>query len=257
MLLQTAPPIEPKMFKEFDNMILQLNKKWADGVPGSSSPATIQLTLMNATKDLHSKGIIGSTDALNADELHHVWKYANDQLLGRRRYVMRDRWYQPAVHFVCHDNSGLSQAAGAYLKYLSSDQIWVSSSSPSPSKELKPLAVKALRNVDEEFAWNAEDEVVYSRELPKPTHPSILSAVDMVIRIGNDAPVVDKYEHVQQVHWSDVALPGEGEGEGTDEKVLKDLIEKIKAVCVEFEIPPRAHTDRGLIEGHSNGTSKN
>lgn len=92
---------------------------------------------------------------------------------------------KPSVLFVWVKNGGKSQMAAGLMRKLAGDAVDVYSAGTRPGNALNALSAESL----------AEVGVDISTEHPKPIDPSLLSRVDRVIVLGQeahvDAPEVD------------------------------------------------------------------
>ena len=99
-------------------MFTDLKSIWCDGIPGSANDDAVRDMLIYSVTSLRNHGIIESQLLLTKEEQHYVWRFSSDHLLAQRRKKLRDRWFQPAIKFICHDNSDMSQLAAAWLKHV-------------------------------------------------------------------------------------------------------------------------------------------
>ena len=80
----------------------------------------------------------------------------------------------PEVLFVCTENAGRSQMAGAVLRHVAGDQVHVRSAGSAPAAQIELAIVEAL------------DEIGISlpMEFPKPLTDDVVQASDYVITMG-------------------------------------------------------------------------
>ncbi|OZD08115.1 phosphatase [Rhodococcus sp. 06-235-1A] len=85
----------------------------------------------------------------------------------------------PGVLFVCVKNGGKSQMAAGLMRRAAGDSVEVHSAGTKPSGTVNALSAEALLEVG----------VDLSGEQPKPIDPELLSRMDYVITLGNEAHV--------------------------------------------------------------------
>jgi ArsR family transcriptional regulator len=86
-------------------------------------------------------------------------------------HVAGDR---PEVLFVCVQNAGRSQMAGAILKHLAGDRVHVRTAGSEPADVVRPTVVAALDEIG----------VPIGGEYPKPLTDEVVRAADVVITMG-------------------------------------------------------------------------
>ncbi len=100
-------------------MFDDIKATWCDGIPGSDKEEKAKEVFSDSLGLLFKHKIIKSNNKLTKDELHYLWTFTSDILQARRRFKLRDRWHQPAVHFICENNAVLSQMGVAWLNHVS------------------------------------------------------------------------------------------------------------------------------------------
>lgn len=86
---------------------------------------------------------------------------------------------KPSVLFVCSKNGGKSQLAAGLMRQLAGGSVDVYSAGTKPAKELNPLAVESLTELDIDVAG----------EHPKPVTDDIIDGVDVVVVLGTEARI--------------------------------------------------------------------
>lgn len=81
------------------------------------------------------------------------------------------------VLFVCSKNGGKSQMAAALMRHRAQGRVTVHSAGTQPGKALNPQSVEALGEIG----------VGVDGEYPKPVTDDVLSSVDTVVVLGNEA----------------------------------------------------------------------
>lgn len=94
-----------------------------------------------------------------------------DALASVSGLVLRDT---PEVLFVCVQNSGRSQMAAAYLRYLAGGAVHVRTAGSDPAGEMDERIVRSL----------AEVGVPFGDEYPKPLTDEVVRAADYVVTMG-------------------------------------------------------------------------
>lgn len=94
-----------------------------------------------------------------------------DALASANGLVLRDT---PEVLFVCVQNSGRSQMAAAYLRYLAGAAVHVRTAGSDPAGEMDERIVRSL----------AEVGVPFGDEYPKPLTDEVVQAADYVVTMG-------------------------------------------------------------------------
>lgn len=94
-----------------------------------------------------------------------------DALASANGLVLRDT---PEVLFVCVQNSGRSQMAAAYLRYLAGGAVHVRTAGSDPAGEMDERIVRSL----------AEVGVPFGDEYPKPLTDEVVQAADYVVTMG-------------------------------------------------------------------------
>ncbi|MEW1976253.1 arsenate reductase ArsC [Microbacterium profundi] len=101
-------------------------------------------------------------------------RYAADRLEAlatAQGLLLRDT---PEVLFVCVQNAGRSQMAGAFLRHLSGGKVHVRTAGSSPAEAAHPRVAAALLEAGVEL-WG---------EFPKPLTDDVVRAADYVITMG-------------------------------------------------------------------------
>jgi protein-tyrosine-phosphatase len=80
----------------------------------------------------------------------------------------------PEVLFVCTENAGRSQMAGAVLRHVAGDQVHVRSAGSAPAAQVELAIVEALDEIG----------VSMPMEFPKPLTDEVVQASDYVITMG-------------------------------------------------------------------------
>lgn len=94
-----------------------------------------------------------------------------DALATAQGLVLRDT---PEVLFVCVQNAGKSQMAGAFLRHFAGGRVHVRTAGSAPSDTAHPRVAAALSEVGVEL-WG---------EFPKPLTDEVVRAADYVITMG-------------------------------------------------------------------------
>ena len=97
----------------------------------------------------------------------------------------------PSVLFVCVKNGGKSQMAAGLMRKAVGDAVEVHSAGTKPSGTVNALSAEALLEVG----------VDLSGEQPKPIDPELLSRIDYVITLGNEAKV-DRVDGPTFENWN-------------------------------------------------------
>ncbi|KHJ71811.1 low molecular weight phosphatase family protein [Rhodococcus pyridinivorans] len=79
--------------------------------------------------------------------------------------------------FVCVKNGGKSQMAAALMRRAAGDRIVVHSAGTTPGSSLNALSVQVLKEIGAHL----------DGEYPKPIDPQLLSEVDLVVTLGDEA----------------------------------------------------------------------
>lgn len=101
-------------------------------------------------------------------------RYAADRLealASAQGLVLRDT---PEVLFVCVQNAGRSQMAGAFLRHLAGGRVHVRTAGSSPADAAHPRVVEAMQELGVEL-WG---------EFPKPLTDEVVRAADFVVTMG-------------------------------------------------------------------------
>lgn len=85
----------------------------------------------------------------------------------------------PSVLFVCVKNGGKSQIAAALMRHHAGDTVDVFSAGTEPGENLNTLAVQSVEEIGASL----------DSEHPKAIDPTLLSSVDRVIVLGNEAQI--------------------------------------------------------------------
>ncbi|MFP3461336.1 low molecular weight phosphatase family protein [Arthrobacter globiformis] len=86
---------------------------------------------------------------------------------------------KPSVLFVCSKNGGKSQLAAGLMRQLAAGSVDVYSAGTKPGKELNPLAVESLTELD----------IDVTGEHPKPVSDDVIDGVDVVVVLGTEARI--------------------------------------------------------------------
>ncbi|MCC2030289.1 arsenate reductase ArsC [Microbacterium sp. YMB-B2] len=146
-----------------------------------------------------------------------------DALATAQGLSLRDT---PEVLFVCVQNAGRSQMAGAFLRHLSGGKVHVRTAGSSPAETSHPRVEVALAEVGVEL-WG---------EFPKPLTEDVVRAADYVITMGcGDAcPVFPGRRYME---W-DLADPLELDDQGL-RVVRDDIRRRVLGLLVELSIEPQ------------------
>lgn len=146
-----------------------------------------------------------------------------DALATAQGLILRDT---PEVLFVCVQNAGRSQMAGAFLRHLSGGKVHVRTAGSSPAETSHPRVEAALAEVGVEL-WG---------EFPKPLTDDVVRAADYVITMGcGDAcPVFPGRRYME---W-DLADPLELDEEGL-RLVRDDIRRRVLVLLDELGIEPQ------------------
>nr|WP_277987173.1 arsenate reductase ArsC [Microbacterium esteraromaticum] len=150
-------------------------------------------------------------------------RYAADRLEAlatAQGLLLRDT---PEVLFVCVQNAGRSQMAGAFLRHLSGGKVHVRTAGSAPADAAHPRVAAALSEAGVEL-WG---------EFPKPLTEDVVRAADYVITMGcGDAcPVFPGRRYME---W-DLADPLELDDEGL-RAVRDDIRDRVIALLEELGI---------------------
>lgn len=150
-------------------------------------------------------------------------RYAADRLEAlatAQGLLLRDT---PEVLFVCVQNAGRSQMAGAFLRHLSGGKVHVRTAGSAPADAAHPHVAAALSEAGVEL-WG---------EFPKPLTEDVVRAADYVITMGcGDAcPVFPGRRYME---W-DLADPLELDDEGL-RAVRDDIRDRVIALLEELGI---------------------
>lgn len=96
----------------------------------------------------------------------------------------------PSVLFVCVKNGGKSQMAAGLMRKAAGDTVEVHSAGTKPGGAVNSLAAQSLLEVG----------VDLTGETPKPIDPELLSRVDYVVTLGNEAKV-DAVDGPTYLEW--------------------------------------------------------
>lgn len=84
-----------------------------------------------------------------------------------------------SVLFVCVKNGGKSQMAAALMRKAAGNRVTVHSAGTAPGSSLNALSVQVLEEVGASVAG----------EYPKPIDPHLMSELDVVVVLGDEARV--------------------------------------------------------------------
>ncbi len=152
-------------------------------------------------------------------------RYAADRLealASAQGLTLRDT---PEVLFVCVQNAGRSQMAGAFMRHLSGGRVHVRTAGSSPSDAAHPRIAMALSEVG----------VDLTGEFPKPLTEDVVRAADYVITMGcGDAcPVFPGRRYME---W-DLPDPLELDDDGLRE-VRDDIRSRVFGLLLELGVEP-------------------
>jgi len=153
-------------------------------------------------------------------------RYAADRLEAlatAQGLLLRDT---PEVLFVCVQNAGRSQMAGAFLRHLSGGKVHVRTAGSSPAEAAHPRVAAALLEAGVEL-WG---------EFPKPLTDDVVRAADYVITMGcGDAcPVFPGRRYME---W-DLPDPLELDDAGL-RGVRDDIRSRVLDLLVELGVEPQ------------------
>ncbi|GGD86596.1 arsenate reductase ArsC [Microbacterium murale] len=153
-------------------------------------------------------------------------RYAADRLEAlatAQGLLLRDT---PEVLFVCVQNAGRSQIAGAFLRHLSGGKVHVRTAGSSPAEVAHPRVAAALLEAGVEL-WG---------EFPKPLTDDVVRAADYVITMGcGDAcPVFPGRRYME---W-DLPDPLELDDVGLRD-VRDDIRSRVLDLLVELGVEPQ------------------
>ncbi|PYD00194.1 arsenate reductase ArsC [Microbacterium esteraromaticum] len=135
-----------------------------------------------------------------------------DALATAQGLVLRDT---PEVLFVCVQNAGRSQMAGAFLRHFAGGSVHVRTAGSTPAESAHPRVAAALAEVGIEL-WG---------EFPKPLTDEVVRAADYVITMGcgDSCPIFPGRRYME---W-DLADPLELDDDG-----LRAVRDEIRARVV-------------------------
>ena len=129
---------------------------------------------------------------------------------------------RPSVLFVCVKNGGKSQMAAALMRQLCGDQVAVHSAGTRPGATLNEASRASVERVGASV----------DGEHPKPIDPQLLSTVDRVVVIGDEA-VVEPVEPMRGSieTWSTDEPSARGiEGDARMDLIREDLVRRVAAL---------------------------
>ncbi|WP_103512479.1 low molecular weight phosphatase family protein [Streptomyces sp. SM13] len=103
-----------------------------------------------------------------------VERFADERLRGLARARGLSGDSPPAVLFVCTENAGRSQLAGALLRRRSLGAVMVMTAGSGPAADVSPVVVRLL----------AEQGLDTGEDFPKPLTTEVVDAADLVITLG-------------------------------------------------------------------------
>lgn len=101
-------------------------------------------------------------------------RYAADRLEALASVQGLRLHSSPEVLFVCVQNAGRSQIAGAFLRHLAGDRVHVRTAGSAPASEAHPRVIAAMDEIGIPV-WG---------EFPKPLTDEVVRAADYVITMG-------------------------------------------------------------------------
>lgn len=129
----------------------------------------------------------------------------------------------PEIFFVCVGNAGRSQMAAAFTRQLGGDRVHVRSAGSRPERDLHPLVVEAMREVD----------IDISAEVPKAITDEAAQSADIVITMGcGDAcPVFPGKRYIDWQLEDPAGKPIE-----TVRQICDDIRERVKGLLAELGV---------------------
>ncbi|MEV0888573.1 arsenate reductase ArsC [Streptomyces microflavus] len=103
-----------------------------------------------------------------------VERFADERLRGLARARGLSGTSLPAVLFVCTENAGRSQLAGALLRRRALGAVRVMTAGSGPAADISPVVVRLL----------AEQGLDTGEDFPKPLTTEVVDAADLVITLG-------------------------------------------------------------------------
>jgi arsenate-mycothiol transferase len=132
---------------------------------------------------------------------------------------------KPSVLFVCSKNGGKSQLAAGLMRQLAAGRVDVYSAGTKPGKELNPLAVESLTELD----------IDVSGEHPKPVTEDVMDGVDVVVVLGTEAKLEPR-DGTRFELW-EIDEPSERGIEGMERMrlVREDIKNRVQALVGELQ----------------------
>jgi ArsR family transcriptional regulator len=101
-------------------------------------------------------------------------RFATDRLTALAKADAAELDHIPEVLFVCVQNAGRSQLAGAILRHLAGDRVHVRTAGSAPANAVRSVVVTALDEIG----------VPIGGEYPKPLTDEVVRAADVIITMG-------------------------------------------------------------------------
>jgi protein-tyrosine-phosphatase len=172
-------------------------------------------------ESLHLLGTARFSDFLPV--LAHRFARSRLRALGQAEGTIAKE--QPEVLFVCVQNAGRSQMAGALLTLRSGGRVSVRSAGSAPAEEINPL----VRSVLEELGLDLGEA------FPKPLTDEVVRAADVVVTMGcGDACPI--YPGKRYEDWV-VADPAEAESIDEVRAIRDDIDRRVQRLVAELEVP--------------------
>jgi len=132
---------------------------------------------------------------------------------------------KPSVLFVCSKNGGKSQLAAGLMRQLAVGSVDVYSAGTKPGRELNPLAVESLTELD----------IDVTGEHPKPVTDDVIDAVDLVVVLGTEAKLEPR-DGTRFEHW-ETDEPSERGIDGMERMrlVRDDIKSRVQALVGELQ----------------------
>ncbi|WP_042172206.1 low molecular weight phosphatase family protein [Streptomyces sp. NBRC 110035] len=103
-----------------------------------------------------------------------VERFADERLRGLARAQGLSGESPPAVLFVCTENAGRSQLAGALLRRRALGAVMVMTAGSGPAADISPVVVRLL----------TEQGLDTGEDFPKPLTTEVVDSADLVITLG-------------------------------------------------------------------------
>lgn len=170
-----------------------------------------------------SYAALARTAAVSAHLPTVTEKFARDRLTALAQSKGLVPKLVPEVLFVCVQNSGRSQMAAAFMRFLSRGRVHVRSAGSQPAPELLSSVVKVM----------AEVGLLLDEEFPKPLTDDVVRAADAVVTMGcGDACPL--YPGKRYLDW-ELSDPAELDLDGV-RAVRDDVRARVEALLAELSL---------------------